>query len=173
MLNVAPSRAKGESSYEVPGFTIIRNIPPDYAESIFTAIAGYLQDTGEMLDFDGKRSINKDRIYLATLLIEYSDRSLLESDKESNSQLKMKNIIQSEPIDGVRQLWESIWDFEWNGKHYLVVYTYNTLTDETLPERWVFRWVIVDKQKYDLTRPHADEVCDTIRDRTKGTLNID
>jgi hypothetical protein len=92
-----------------------------------------------MTDFDGIRRVNKDRVYLATLLVEYADKSILEADKENSTQLKLKNQLQSEPIDGTRQIGESIGDFEYNGKHYLVVYTYNSITDETIPERGVFK----------------------------------
>jgi hypothetical protein len=50
-----------------------------------------------------------------------------------------------------------------------VVYTYNSITDETIPERGVFKWVIIDRKKYDATRPVA-ELWSHTQDRVDGLV---
>lgn len=156
MLIVPPNRVEWETSYTVPWFTTVHNLHPNVIESPFIEIWEYLKKWWDMIDFDTNRKINKDRVYLATLLIEYTDKDILESDKRNNAQIKLKNPIQSIPIDKTRQIGESIGDFEWNGKYYLVVYTYNSLTEETAPERWIFKWVIVDMEKYNITKSQSE-----------------
>lgn len=162
-------RKEGESSYDIPWFAIVQNIPPDYSETIFTTVKRFLENWDSISVFDSDRNITE-KAHTAILLIEYSDRAILESDRINNSQIKLKNPIQSEPIDEVRQLWESIWDFEWNGKHYLVVYTYNSLTSETSPERGIFQWVIVDRNKYIETRPRANWVQESAKNATDNIM---
>lgn len=152
MLNIPPNRVEWETSYVVPWFTIVHNIPLEYSETIFIHVWDYLQNWWEMINLDEKRSVNKNKFHNAIILIEYVDRDILESDKVNNTQIKLKNAIQSTPVDDIRQIAENIGDFDWNGKYYLVVYTYNSITDETLPERWIFKWVIVDMEKYNLTK---------------------
>lgn len=156
MLKIPPNRVKWETSYEVPWFTTVHNLDSSAIESSFIAIWDYLQEWWEMVEFDASRRINKDRVYLATLLIEYTDRDVLDSDKRNNTQLQLKNPIQAMPIDEIRQIGKSIGDFEWNGKYYLVLYTYNNLTEETVPERWIFKGVILDMNKYNATKSKSD-----------------
>lgn len=153
MRTIPPNRVEWETSYTVPWFSVVHNIPLEYAETIFIDIWDYLNANWEMTTFDEHRKINKNKVHNSILLVEYTDKNILEADKENNTQLKLKNQLQSEPIDGIRQIGESIGDFEYNGKHYLVVYTYNSITNETIPERGIFRWVIIDRNKYDATRP--------------------
>lgn len=168
MLTVPPPRTVWETSYEVPWFTTVHSLHPSAIESPFIDIWEYLNNWWEMSEFDSERTINKDRVYLATLLIEYTSRDVLDSDKRNNTQLQLKNPIQALPIDGTRQLGQNIGDFEWNWKYYLVVYTYNNLTDETIPERWVYKGVILDMDKYNATKPQSELAESSVMERVKN-----
>jgi hypothetical protein len=163
------SIAEESISYSIQWFTQINRISSGYSETIFLKISDFLTSWNNLSEFDADRKISSE-VHTAILLIEYIDRSILESDRVNNTMIKLKNSIQSEPVDDTRQIWESIGDFEWNGKHYLLVYTYNSLTEEICPERGTFKGVIVDYEKYVSTRPHAIEVRSSTSALVKGIL---
>lgn len=127
--------------------TMVYNVPDWRPYNIFTETLRYLQWWWEMPKFDENRNINSD-IYGKFLIIEYSNKEIRDNDIKNNSKINKINILKSEVIDGTRQVAENIWDFEYNWKYYLVTCPINKLTDEINPEKWLYKWIIVDYDKY-------------------------
>ncbi len=58
------------------------------------------------------------------------------------------NPIKTEVIDWDKQIAEPVWYFDFNWKYYLVINPYNSFTEETNPELWIYKWVIVNPELY-------------------------
>jgi hypothetical protein len=137
---------KGYWAYDME-WVKVNNIPEWYAYNIHAEILYYLFEWKEIPNFDNTRNIITD-LYLETIYIEYSDNNVRNKDIENYKKIKLINPFKSEKIDKSRQIALNIWDFEYNWKYYLVLEPLNQLTDETNTEKWLFRGVIVDYEKY-------------------------
>lgn len=58
------------------------------------------------------------------------------------------NKYNSNPIDDTRQIPEIAWSFECEWKWYIILFPRNALTDETIPERGIYKWVIINPELY-------------------------
>jgi len=72
----------------------------------------------------------------------------------------------STPIDDTRQIPEIAWNFEYGWKWYIILFPRNWFTDETLPERGIYRWVIVNPELYfsDEAQAQVDDGAEKTRD---------
>jgi hypothetical protein len=125
----------------------VDNIPEWFAYNIHAAILYHLFDWKEIPKYDDNRNIITD-LYGDFIYIEYSNNNIRKKDINNNNKINKINFLKSEIIEGTRQIAENIWDFEYNWKYYLVLHPVNSTTSETNPEKWLFRWVIVDYEKY-------------------------
>ena len=130
--------------------------------NVFTEIEEALLNNLEISKFDEDRNISWE-VYSTYILVEYSDFNVRGKDIFNNSKINIINPIKSEAIDEKRQIAENVWYFNYNWKYYLVLYPYNWLTDETNPDKWLYRWVIIDKEKYFWISEDTKEI---VRDMT-------
>ena len=56
--------------------------------------------------------------------------------------------LSSELIDNNKQNPEKSWYFEYNWKSYIVIQAYNKLTDEIDNKLWIYKWIIINPEKY-------------------------
>lgn len=115
--------------------------------SMYNDLLEYILEWWNIPKFDENRKII-DNIYLDYILIEYVNKDIRNNDMKNNSHINIINPIKSETIDWDKQLAQNVWNFEYNNKYYLVVYPYNAVTDETDSEKWLYKWVIIDSDKY-------------------------
>lgn len=139
---------EGENlSYKIWEYTTVKNVPAWFPYNVFTELMYFFMEWWIIPPFDDNRNVITN-VYSSFIFIEYSDPTIRQIDIKNNEKINIINPIKSEIVDGCRQIGRNIWEFEYNGKYYLVVYPYNVLTDETNPEKWIFRWVIIDPEKY-------------------------
>lgn len=86
-------------------------------------------------------------------VIEYKFESERDSDirwLKDNFKYDEKEIFAKKIIDNwaIRQVPEYDWKFEYNWKYYLIIWALNKLTDEINPEKWLYKWIIIDYDKY-------------------------
>ena len=133
--------------YKLKDFVVF-DVPNEWIPyNVFNEIWDFLHEWWIIPNFDKDRNLI-DSLYSNYILIEYLDKYIRSRDIENNSKINIINSIKSESIDKNWQLAENTWNFEFNWKYYLVIYPYNSLTDEINPEKWLFRWVIIDSDKY-------------------------
>jgi len=135
------------NTIEIDNFTQINNVPEEIPFNPFTSFSRFLIEWWKLPTFDNDRNIITD-LYSDFIFIEYDNEKVRKGDIENNKKIQKTSIVKSEPIDEIRQLAENVWEFEYNWKIYLVLSPLNALTDETNPEKWIFRWVIVNSDKY-------------------------
>jgi hypothetical protein len=115
--------------------------------NLFDEIWDYLEDWLNIPKFDENRNII-DSVYSDYILVEYSDKNVRDRDIRNNSKINIINSLKSEKIDWDKQLAENTWNFEYNWKYYLVLNPYNPFTEETNPDLWIYKWIIIDSDKY-------------------------
>jgi len=149
-------------SYKIWEHTTVENVPSWIPYNPFTSFSRFLIEWWKISTFDNERNILTD-LYSDFIFIEYSNEEVRKSDIKNNKKIKIISPIKSEVIDWNKQLAENSWEFEYNWKFYLVLSPINTLTNETNPEKWVFRWVIVDSNKYFAVNNQAKEISEKIK----------
>lgn len=158
----------GMNSYQIESFTEVRDVPDGIPWNVFTELWDDVLKKGISIPaFDNKRNILHG-FYLDYVCIEYTDASIREMDKANNESLyKITDVgypftwevhdryqftpwWHSKPQDEQgRQIARNVWEFEYNGKYYLVVSPRNTpLSDEITPEKWIFKGIIVNRNDY-------------------------
>ncbi len=154
------TKLDGMNSYQVEAFVEIKNVPEGIPWNIFTELGRYMQESQQAIPhFDSWRNI-LDNFYLDYVCIEYTDATLRDADKKNNQErYQLINLFQSKPQDEQgRQIARNVWEFEYNGKYYLIVSPRNTpLPDETIPEKWIFKSIIVNQDAYSWIVPSATQ----------------
>jgi len=77
------------------------------------------------------------------------------------------NKYNSNSIDSVRQVWEYAGSFRYEGKWYIILFPRNWLTDETLLEKGIYKWIIVNPELY-----FSDEAQDQVDDWADAAKRI-
>lgn len=83
------------------------------------------------------------------MILESSSKNFRNMNMES-----LKNNFQkdwnhySKLLENNRHIPDICWYFDYNDKYYIVIRWLNTLTDEINPEKWIYKWVIIDSEKY-------------------------
>lgn len=137
--------------------------------NIFKRIERYLLWEWNIPRFDENRNII-DSIYSDYIFIEYTDKNIRAKDINNNSKINIINFLKSETIEWDKQLAENTWNFEYNWKYYLVLNAYNPFTDETDPEKWLFKWVIIDSDKYFWVSNDSKNIVDDTVDKVDKIL---
>ncbi len=133
--------------YKMENF-IVFDVPHKWIPfNVFDEIWDFLDEWWVVSNFDENRNV-LDSIYSDYILVEYTDENIRNKDINNNSKINIINSLKSEKIDWNKQLAENTWNFEYNWKYYLVLNPYNSFTDETDSERWLYKWVIIDSGKY-------------------------
>jgi len=133
--------------YKMENF-IVFDVPHKWIPfNVFDEIWDYLAEWWKIQRFDNFRNVI-DSIYSDYILVEYVDKNIRDKDINNNSKINIINSLKSEKIDWNKQLAENTWNFEYNGKYYLVLNPYNPFTDETNSNLWLYKWVIIDSDKY-------------------------
>jgi len=127
---------------------IIFDIPEGIPLSMFNELVEYILENNEIPHFDGNRNIIE-KIYSDYILIEYNDKKIRDKDKKlMQEKINIINPIKTDIIDWDKQIAEPVWYFDLNWKHYLIISPYNPFTEETNPELWIYKWVIVNPESY-------------------------
>lgn len=92
--------------------------------------------------------INVFDIWWNLFVVEYSDKFLRDNDINLLKQRFQVAWKFSKELEEKRQVPEFDWYFEYEGKYYTIVDWLNILTDEINPEKWVYKWVIVNPWRY-------------------------
>lgn len=142
---------------------VIYDIPEWIPSSMFNEMVEYILKEKDIPNFDKNRNVI-DSIYLDFILVEYIDKNIRDRDIENNKNIRMLNAIKSEAIDWNKQLAENTWNFEYNWKYYLVLNPYNAFTDEINPEKGLYKWVIIDSNKYFEVESQVKEMNSQVQD---------
>jgi len=137
----------GSFWYELDKF-IVFDVPKWIPFNLFTKIKRFLDDWNIIPKFDDNRNII-DSVYSDFILVEYLKKDI--RDKDIKIMNKKKNIIsplRAEKLTWNRQVANPVWNFEYNWKYYLVLNPYNPFTSETIPEKGIYKWVIVNPELY-------------------------
>ncbi len=174
MVNIPTETKNGEfSSYKIEGFAEVRDVPEGIPWNVFTELLeDNLNAWISIPSFDEQRNILHG-FYWDYICIEYTDPKVRDSDKKVNKDgYKLVNLFQSEVFDKSRQIAKSVGEFEYNGKYYLVTSPRNTpLSNETNTERWIFHSVIIDKEKYDATKPQSEVIETSVKVTVKEIVS--
>lgn len=81
-------------------------------------------------------------------VVEYNDEAGRNKDISLLKQRFEESWKFAKELEEQRQVPEFEWYFEYNGKYYIIVNGLNKLTQEINPEKWVYKWVIVNPSKY-------------------------
>ncbi len=160
-------------TWDVEWLWEVRNVPYGIPTNIFTTLRDALMRGNAVFSpFDSQRNIAS-WFYLDYICIEYADAQTRESDKVNNqNHYELINLFQSKAQDEKgRQIARNVGEFDSNGKYYLMISPRNTpLPDEILPERGIFKWVIVSKESYDSTRTWEEKLAQDMKDTVKGII---
>lgn len=126
---------------------VIYDIPDWIPLSMFNNLVEYILEWKDIPKFDENRNIING-IYSDYILVEYNDKNIRNIDIENNKKINIINPIKSESIDWDNQIAENTWSFELNWKYYLILNPYNPFTDEINSEKWIYKWVIINYNKY-------------------------
>ncbi len=136
-------------SYLIEWIWEVSNIKEWIPYNVFSELWEYLISWWEKHDFWPDLKVGNDFYSPDFLFVEYpGDVNLQTSLTQLNSKFKKVNILSSEKYDNDRQVPEVVWIFQHNWNCYIVLYAYNPLTEEINPEKWVYKWVIVNPGKY-------------------------
>lgn len=149
--------------YKLEKFVVF-DVPHEWIPfNIFKRIERHLLWELNIPNFDKNRNVI-DSLYSDYILVEYIDKNIRDRDINNNSKIIIINSLKSEKIDWNKQLAENTWNFEYNWRFYLVLNPYNSFTDETNPEKWLYKWVIIDSDKYFW-------VCEKLKEVVKGVVD--
>lgn len=142
-------RVQADTPYIYNSGVSVNDVKPSCPVLMYDDMVDFIVDGGQCESFNDISNIWED-IYSWFLLVEFSD---INSRDKNQDQLKnkfelAKNWFHAKVLDGNRQVPESVWSFEINGKWYSIILPKNGLTDETLQERGVYKWVIVNPELY-------------------------
>lgn len=150
----------GINSYRIESFTEVRDVPEGIPWNVFTELWDDVLKQGIPIpNFDGERNILHG-FYLDYVCVEYADATLREADKNNNqARYELVNLFQSKTQDEQgRQIARNVWEFEYNGKYYLVISPRNTpLSDEIISEKGIFKGIIVNQSAYNWIAPSATQ----------------
>lgn len=140
------------SNYTIDWFTTINDIW-NLSETFLNDISRsfnwqwcYSNVLKESVNFSWKAFYN---YWDDVFMFEYNNLDELNNDSENwKKRFKKKNAITSETIDW-KQILEFSWYFEYNWKFYLLWLLYQDLNESDNDENsWVYKWVIVNHEKY-------------------------
>ena len=83
---------------------------------------------------------------------------------EDLEKFKKVKVIMSESYENDRQIPEATWSFEYNWKFYLTIYNCNPLTEEINERLGVYKWMILNPQKYFEMQNELEKVSDKVWD---------
>ncbi len=146
-----------KTTYSVNWKFQVRNIPNWVPENLFSEIWDFLSDWWEIPIFDENRNIIH-WLYMDYILIEYKEKDIRNSDIWNNNKIDIINFAQSRVVWEWNQIAENVWEFEYNWKYYLVVYPYNSLTNENNSSLGIYKWVIVNPRKYFEVEDEANKI---------------
>lgn len=136
-------------SYLFEWFWKVSNVKEWVPYVWFKRIIKHLESWSQPTFFDNERSISLWVYSRWYSLIEYSLKETRDIDEKLfDEKFKRIKAIMSESYENDRQIPEATWSFEYNQKFYLTIYNCNPLTEEINPDIWVYKWVIVNPQKY-------------------------
>lgn len=98
-----------------------------------------------------------------------SDNYRAMNDEAYSTSLKWTSKMSPHKVDGKYQVWEILGGFKYSDFEYFVISNTYELTNETLPERGIYRWVIVNPELY-----FSDEAQNQVGDwveKTRGVLD--
>ena len=159
--------------WNIPNFTQVRGVPYGIPPSVFSDLWDVFKKSISIPVFDIGRNILHG-FYSDYICIEYTDRKLRDADKKNNQEhYELVNLFQSKPQDEQgRQIARNVWEFEYDGKYYLMLSPRNTpLTEsDTITERWIYKWVIVNMEKYNTTQTQENLLVENTRSMVGNIL---
>lgn len=150
----------------------VTNVPYWIPNNIFTELYDDVLKIWTLISsFDEDRNILH-WFYSDYICIEYTEPQIREKDKMNNqSHYELVNLFQSKKQDEQgRQFSKNVWEFEYNGKYYLVVSPRNTPLpqNDIISERWIFKWVIVDMEKYNATKSKPEIIESQVAEKVEA-----
>ncbi|EKE30154.1 MAG: hypothetical protein ACD_2C00035G0003 [uncultured bacterium (gcode 4)] len=87
-------------------------------------------------------------IWWNNFILEYTSQK----DRDSDIKLLKEKFKPTKHFAEVLENWRQVpsfdWYFEYEWKYYIIVDWLNSLTDEIDPEKWIYKWVVVNPSKY-------------------------
>ena len=132
---------------------------------LFYKVFKHLESWTQPTFFDNERSISLWVYSRWYSLIEYSSKETRDMDENLfDEKFKRLKAIMSESYENDRQIPEATWSFEYNWKFYLTIYNCNPLTEEINAELGVYKWMILNPQKYFEVQNELEKVSDKVWD---------
>lgn len=97
-------------------------------------------------------------------VVEYSDEDGRNKDISLLKQRFEESWKFAKELEEQRQVPEFEWYFEYNGKYYIIVNWLNKLTEEINPEKGIYKWVIVNPEKYFAVEDEARNIAGKVWD---------
>lgn len=159
---------QSETPYPHNSGVNVSNVKSSYPALMYDDMVSFVIDWGQCESFNDTSRISEG-IYSWFLLVEFSDVNIRDNNQnqlESNFELA-KNLFHAKVLDGNRQVPECVWNFELNWIWYSILYPKNWLTDETIPERGIYKWAIINPELY-----FSDEAQNQVGDWSQRTGDI-
>lgn len=131
-------------------WVIVSWTDPKFSQNMYKTMVWAITDETWEMDTIWEWLYISESIRKREMLLECSSISQMNSiiaDMQSKFSFA-DNKYNSKPIDDTRQIPEIAWSFEYGWKWYIILFPRNWLTDETFPERGVYKWVIVNPELY-------------------------
>lgn len=97
------------------------------------------------------------------LLVEITNLNIENTKKWFTNKFEMDWYFSKE-LENKRQIPEYKWYFEYKWKIYIMLDWLNKLTDEINPEKWIYKWVIIEPNKYFEVESEVKNVVSKIED---------
>lgn len=159
-MNSTNNINKNNYSYENPDFPKIDWVK-DWVpyDVLFYKVFKHLESWILSTQFDNERQVYHNIYAWDYSLIEYSSKEIRDLDEKLfDEKFKKVKAIMSESYENDRQIPEATWSFEYNQKFYLTIYNCNPLTEEINPDIWVYKWIILNPQKYFEVQSEVEKV---------------
>lgn len=104
--------------------------------------------------------------YWNHFIIEYSDLNKINDNilYFTNNFEKIEDSFNSVEFENNLQIPEYIWYFKYDWKQYIILKWCNKFTDEINPEKWIYRWVIIEPDKYFEVTSEVQKVVSKVED---------
>ena len=116
--------------------------------------------------------INIIEVQNSSFILEFEDEEQRNKyQKKLEEKIIMKNTFMSEELEDSRQIPWVDWSFEREWKFYIITHSYLKNTDETNPEKWIYKWNIVNPIAYYETQEKIQDSQKSVWDSVKDIID--
>jgi hypothetical protein len=106
----------------------------------------FVWEKTQKISFDAERQIFD--MWWNSMVVEYENKEIRDNDIILFKKYFKEKWHFSEELENWRQVPEFDWYFDYKWKFYIIVDWLNKLTDETDSDLWIYKWVILNPEKF-------------------------